>query len=291
MGQIEIFEEKNIKAIKKIGLNCLLVAILLGSAKSYAQATGMGTKNPQATLDITGNPGLATAMDGMIPPRITGVQLRSKTYTSAQRGAIVFVTAPDSAPSGQTLMVTAMGHYIFNGTIWRKISRKLSYGDASDFILYSAESVINLNQIVVTSYNQNGNINNIDLGLKKTVIIPPKTTAKILVNYNIPIMSRPAIFRGFIGINFKRNDEEMTAGSRRYTFMNGVNNQQSVFFTGVGKFAETVVNTADSPLVITYSATAFTEKMRGSVAFNSMSLENIVGGSVMDVAVYLDLDN
>ncbi|MBL1222317.1 hypothetical protein JET18_15810 [Chryseobacterium sp. L7] len=291
MGQIEIFEEKSIKTIKRIGLKGLLAVLVLGSAKNYAQATGVGTKSPQATLDITGNPGLATAMDGMIPPRITGAQLRSKTYTSAQRGAIVFVTAPDSAPSGQTIMVTAMGHYIFNGTIWKKISRKLSYGAASDFILYSAESVINLNQIAVTSSNQNGNINNIDLGLKKTVIIPPKTTAKILVNYNIPIMSRAAIFRGFIGINFKKNDVEMTAGSRRYTFINGVYFGQSTFFSGVGKFAETVVNTANSPLVITYSATAFTEKIRGSITFNSMSLENIVGGSVMDVAVYLDLDN
>lgn len=286
MGQIEIFEEKNIKAIKKIGLNCLLAASLLGSAKSYAQATGMGTKTPQATLDITGNPGLASAMDGMIPPRITGVQLRSKTYTSAQRGAIVFVTASDSAPSGQTAMVTGMGHYIFNGTIWKKISRKLSYGAASDFILYSAESVINLDQIAVT-----GSANNIDLGLKKIVIIPPKTTAKILVNYNIPIISRAAIFRGFVGINFKRNDVEMTAGSRRYTFINGVNDKQSVYFSGIGKFAETVVNTANSPLVITYSVTAFTEKVRGSITFNSVTLENIVGGSVMDVAVYLDLDS
>jgi hypothetical protein len=83
---------------------------------------GVGTILPQATLDITGQPTVATQLDGVIPPRLTGNQLRAKTYTATQTAAIVYVTAADSAPAGQTVDVTQAGYYYFNGTKWIKIA-------------------------------------------------------------------------------------------------------------------------------------------------------------------------
>jgi hypothetical protein len=87
--------------------------LLVGSF-AFAQV-GFNTNNPNATLDVVGNPSDISKFDGIIGPRISGDQLRTKTYTASQTGALVFVTAADSAPAGQTLEVTTPGYYYFNG--------------------------------------------------------------------------------------------------------------------------------------------------------------------------------
>lgn len=88
----------------------------------YLGQVGINTPNPQATLDVTGNPTITTSLDGIIAPRLTGDQLRAKTYTTAQTGAIIYATAPDSAPAGQTINVTSSGYYYFDGTVWKNIA-------------------------------------------------------------------------------------------------------------------------------------------------------------------------
>lgn len=85
---------------------------------SLSSQVGINTDIPAATLDVTGKPTINTVLDGIIPPRIEGAQLRAKNYTTAQTGALVYVTLADPAPSGQTQDVTSTGYYYFNGTKW-----------------------------------------------------------------------------------------------------------------------------------------------------------------------------
>jgi hypothetical protein len=79
---------------------------------------GINTNLGQATLDVVGSPANSNKLDGIIAPRLTGVQLRAKNYTTAQTGAMVYVTAADSAPVGQTINVISLGYYYFDGTVW-----------------------------------------------------------------------------------------------------------------------------------------------------------------------------
>ncbi|RMA58813.1 hypothetical protein [Ulvibacter antarcticus] len=79
---------------------------------------GIGTATPKTTLDIVGQPTNSSQLDGIIAPRLTGVQLRAKTYTATETAAIVYVTAADTAPAGQTIDVTQIAYYYFNGTKW-----------------------------------------------------------------------------------------------------------------------------------------------------------------------------
>ncbi len=106
----------------------ILALAIFSSAKIFSQ-TGINTVNPKATLDIVGSPSVATITDGIIPPKLTGNQLRAKTYTTNQIGALVYVTSADTAPSGQTLYVTSEGLYSFGSNLtWNKVGNSARNG-------------------------------------------------------------------------------------------------------------------------------------------------------------------
>ncbi len=83
---------------------------------------GINTETPATTLDVVGEPADPLKLDGIMAPRLSGDDLRSKSYTAAQTGALLYVTAADSSPAGQTVNVTATGYYYFDGTVWVKTS-------------------------------------------------------------------------------------------------------------------------------------------------------------------------
>ncbi|MGU3375344.1 hypothetical protein [Chryseobacterium sp. M5A1_1a] len=83
---------------------------------------GINTGQAQATFDVVGFPLDKNKLDGVIAPRLTGVQLKAKNYTTAQTGAIVYVTVAESAPTGQTVDVVVPGYYYFDGTKWGNLS-------------------------------------------------------------------------------------------------------------------------------------------------------------------------
>jgi len=127
---------------------------LLFCATLYAQV-GIGTTTPKGTLDITGQPTITTQLDGVIAPRLTGNQLRAKTYTVNETAAIVYVTAADSSPAGQTINVTQSGYYYFNGTIWIRMAPE------------SVDWKITGNSGTNSSTNFVGTTDNVDLILKR----------------------------------------------------------------------------------------------------------------------------
>ncbi len=102
--------------------NRLLTIALLSVALSASAQVGINTNQAQATFDIVGSPANSAKLDGVIAPRLTGVQLKAKNYTTAQTGAIVYVTAAETTPSGQTADVVSPGYYYFDGTKWGSLS-------------------------------------------------------------------------------------------------------------------------------------------------------------------------
>lgn len=136
----------------------LFINLLFAVSFSVSAQIGIGTTTPQATLDITGQPTATTQLDGVIPPRLTGDQLRAKTYTATQTAAIVYVTAADSAPAGQTLNVTQAGYYYFNGTLWIRMAPE------------SDDWKINGNSNTNASNNFVGTTNDVDLIFKRNSV-------------------------------------------------------------------------------------------------------------------------
>lgn len=102
--------------------NKLLTITLLSFGLTTFAQVGINTSQAQATLDVVGSPSNTSKLDGVIAPRLTGVQLKAKNYTTAQTGAIVYVTAVEASPTGQTVDVVSPGYYYFDGTKWSGLS-------------------------------------------------------------------------------------------------------------------------------------------------------------------------
>ena len=93
---------------------------------------GINTANPQATLDVAKGTD-QTKPDGIIPPRLTGDELRAKSsvYGLPQDGAIVYITAPVTAQTDpKTQDVGTIGFFIYDAKyvhpggivgVWNKV--------------------------------------------------------------------------------------------------------------------------------------------------------------------------
>lgn len=101
-------------------LSHLLLALIVITIQGQV---GINTQNPEATLEVVGKPTDVNHYDGIIPPRLTGDQLATKTYSSLKKGAVVFVTSPATNLSGQVLNVLEPGLYYFDGIIWKSFAQ------------------------------------------------------------------------------------------------------------------------------------------------------------------------
>ncbi|WP_160135979.1 hypothetical protein [Chryseobacterium sp. c4a] len=102
--------------------NKLFTLALLSVGFSFSAQVGINTGQPQATLEVVGFPSDVNKLDGVIAPKLTGVQLKAKNYTAAQTGAIVYVTVAETSPTGQTVDVITPGYYYFDGTKWGNLN-------------------------------------------------------------------------------------------------------------------------------------------------------------------------
>jgi hypothetical protein len=128
--------------------NTRIVFIFLLFSSILTAQVGVNTTTPASSLDVVGEPTNTASSDGIIAPRITGDQLRVKTsYGVAQQGALVYVTAADSAPTGQTINVTTPGYYYFNGTVWQLVMSSAAVTDN----LYSVNGTLAGNRDVTHS--------------------------------------------------------------------------------------------------------------------------------------------
>ncbi|CAD0220880.1 hypothetical protein KYG33_09850 [Chryseobacterium sp. D764] len=104
--------------MKKILLTAIMLVGL--SAFSKAQTTGrvgINTTTPAATLDVVANTTDNARPDALLVPRMTRAQLLAKdaAYTTAQNGALAFVTTIDGTATPKTTNVTAVGFYYYDG--------------------------------------------------------------------------------------------------------------------------------------------------------------------------------
>jgi hypothetical protein len=122
-----------IKFYKNNSKRNILGAFILFSASLSAQV-GISTPNPAATLDIVASTTDGTKAEGFIAPRLTGDQIKlgDSRYAAAQKGAIIYATAPVTLASAKTVNILTEGYYFFDGNLWQKINTGTSSGDTTN---------------------------------------------------------------------------------------------------------------------------------------------------------------
>ena len=108
----------------------ILFSLVLCFGKLEAQVTIGANTEPEATLDVVaGNP-TGQTVEGIIAPRLTGDQIKSRNalYGAAQEGVIIYATSAVSPPNtGKTEKITAAGYYYFDGSAWQSFSTGLKW--------------------------------------------------------------------------------------------------------------------------------------------------------------------
>lgn len=94
------------------------ILIIAGAISANAQV-GINTTEPKSSLDIVSKPNMPEAMDGILIPRVSGSDLKTKTYTASQNSALVYVTEglDTDELTGQVEKVDKSGFYFFNSSI------------------------------------------------------------------------------------------------------------------------------------------------------------------------------
>ncbi len=148
-----------------------IAAALLLSTLIYSQV-GINTQTPKATLDVTARNNNGTTPEGMIPPRLTGDQIKSADgqYGADQTGAVIYATAAVTTSSTKTVNINAPGYYYFDGNIWQKLGR--TYTTSNGISLSGNDMRLGGALSQTTTINNNGNNLNITGSAAATTFDP-----------------------------------------------------------------------------------------------------------------------
>ncbi|PIF46717.1 hypothetical protein CLU96_3756 [Chryseobacterium sp. 52] len=119
----------------KTTLTVVLASVLSNAA--FGQI-GINTAVPIASLDIVAKRNDGSTAEGVLPPRLSGDEIRAgdPQYTSSHAGTIIYATAAVGVSSGKTANITAAGLYYFDGKIWQRMlqgdPRRLNAQSAGD---------------------------------------------------------------------------------------------------------------------------------------------------------------
>lgn len=119
---------------------CLSVSIVLVHAQ-----VGINTESPKATLDIVKSSS-TTSPDGLLVPRLTLSELNSRSgnYSSAQNGAIIYVTDVTGDVTSSTKDVQSIGLYYYNAAL----SKWSQLGSADAVNIYNSDGSLSGNRKV-----------------------------------------------------------------------------------------------------------------------------------------------
>lgn len=84
---------------------------------------GINTADPMTTLDVNAKNRDGSTAEGILPPRLTGDQMKAgdAQYSIKHAGTVVYVTSPVISGTAKTANVTAAGMYYFDGVVWQKV--------------------------------------------------------------------------------------------------------------------------------------------------------------------------
>ncbi|PXW15437.1 hypothetical protein C8D70_105302, partial [Chryseobacterium sp. CBTAP 102] len=214
-----------------------------------------------ATPDVSALLQLNASNKGFMLPRVFLTSITdATTVATPANGLLVYNYNAATAPYGT-------GIYYNTGTSaapkWSKLAPQ-----TTDYQLLGVFTDVATSPVNQTATGSGVIVDDLNLGLSVSVTVPANSTAKIVVDYSVPMgtTSSAGAELGYYGVRFLRNGVEAPAGSRKYTIPEGGNGSQMVSTSG--KYSETYNNTSASPVVITYTLNGYAESTNHPVRFN-----------------------
>lgn len=119
-----------------------LTVVLASVLSSYVSGqVGINTANPITSLDIVAKRTDGSTAEGILPPRLSGDEIKAgdAQYVNSHAGTIVYATAPVNVASSKTANLTSSGLYYFDGNVWQKMMP----GDPKKFNVQNAGDIKN----------------------------------------------------------------------------------------------------------------------------------------------------
>jgi len=201
-----------------------LVFLLLFLSELMFSQIGINNVDPKATLDVIGKPSEVTIADGIIAPRISRVDLISKTsYSTSQTGAIIYVTDLTGTTNTVTNNVTEIGYCFFDGSKWQLLAtRSYIIGDTKEgFQISDHNGWIKLDGRAISSLTSTQQTQASTLGF--TSNLPnEKSSKKITTRFtNVAITGAIITYtkvRGKNWIKYLIQETDNTAGIETFVF-------------------------------------------------------------------------
>lgn len=120
-----------------IYIYCFLIILFSGNISAQV---GIQNNSAKASLHVLPSSTAGNSAEGIIAPNLTRVQLISKDalYTTAQTGALIYVTSIDGTATSKTSKVVYPGYYYFDGSIWQAMDQPGQYFYMPTFTLPSS---------------------------------------------------------------------------------------------------------------------------------------------------------
>ncbi|WP_137905846.1 hypothetical protein [Chryseobacterium sp. 2VB] len=193
----------------------------------YAQV-GINTASPTQTLDVNGNVRFRT-----VPQ-----------YSTLLPTDLVMVLDADGV--GKRLPVTALhppGKYTLDD-------------------VYSIVAANPVDRDITGSWPFGSQVNNLNIGMTISVVIPANKDVQVVVNYSVPLgmggnfdCANAALL--YYGVRFLKNGIEMPAGSRKFSFPAGSNGAK--MSTISASYIERIENNSSSDMTVVYSLNGYLE--------------------------------
>lgn len=253
----------------------ILAVFALSAIVAKAQNVGINTNDPKTTLDVQKG---SSAFPGLTPPRVTKSDLAGKTYTSAQTGAVAYVTDASGNNNGQTQLINSQGYYYFDGQRWNHLDSKLPQN--TYYTTYQLKHVIANNYVDRAPSGRNGGGDVVNLGMEIPITIPANSKVLIRVEYSVPMgftgTQNMNDVTGYYGVKFLREwqhnnffEEQPMASRKVLAPANGQTSGYGSVTTVSGKYIEIYDNRGvNNPVDILFRLQGYAEKTSHTTRFN-----------------------
>jgi hypothetical protein len=164
---------------RKIYLAIAITTLYIGTA--FGQ-TGVNTTTPQATLHVKETVPIAKP-EGIIAPNYSLTELNDApvgTYGTNQTGAIVYIKDITGSTTAQTVNITAMGYYYFDGSLWQSMGS--SSAAAWDVVGSSNKATTSFQHIYQSGKVGIGNYSASTSAVNSTLEVDGSSTNKMAYN-------------------------------------------------------------------------------------------------------------